>query len=418
MKRILLLCIIAVTALSLFAQQYSGFYRIKNNGAAGRYVSIQNDKVSNDSKNINWTSGYSVKTEVDALQLIKEKDKDSDPGTVLYISGSNNGLTFEAQGLNTKSLIKSLGQGELNLLRGSNGELYTSYSGHPIYMLDFGFDYPTTYNGRVCCGVATSSWINKELNTEEKTYIRWTFKKIDNANEYFGIKPTEGIQIGDKYYTTLFTTFAYQLPEGMKAFYIGRYDFDRQDPIAELKEITNGKIPASTPVIIECSSNDATNNKVTLYDTLSGNLNSITGNKLKGNVFCFIPEGNEGQELKHVLEFDQSTMRVLGKLANGELGLVADNDKALKVKSGTKYIPANKAYLSINKKWATATANGIKILQTSDYDVAASISKVKANEQAKQGIYTLTGVKVKEDNNTNDLPSGIYIIDGKKQVIR
>lgn len=418
MKRILLSCIIAMTAYPLFAQQYSGFYRIQNIGAAGRYVSIQNDKVSNDSKSINWTSGYSVKTEVDALQLIKEKDKDSDPGTVLYISGSNNGLTFEAQGLNTKSLIKSLGQGELNLLKGSKGELYTSYSGHPIYMLDFGFDYPTTYNGRVCCGVATASWINKELTTEEKTYVRWTFKKIDNANEYFGVKPTEGIQIGEKYYTTLFTTFAYQLPEGMKAFYIGRYDFNRQEPIAELKEITNGKIPASTPVIIECSSNDVATNKVTLYDTISGNLNPVTSNQLKGNVFCFIPEGGEGPELKHVLEFDQSTMRVLGKLANGELGMVTNNDKALKVKSGTKYIPANKAYLSINKKYTTATANGIKLLQTSDYDVAASISKVTADEHTQQGIYTLTGVKVKEDNNTDNLPNGIYIIDGKKQVIR
>jgi hypothetical protein len=204
----------------------------------------------------------------------------------------------------------------------------------------------------------------------------------------------------------------------MKAFYIGRYDFNRQEPIAELKEITDRKIPASTPVIIECSSNDAASNKVTLYDTLSGNLNPITGNQLKGNVFCFIPEGGEGPELKNALEFKQNTMRVLGKLANGELGMVASNDKALKVKSGTRYIPANKAYLSINSKFATATANGVKLLQTSDYDVAASISKVIADEQAKTGIYTLTGVKVKEDNTTSDLPSGIYIIDGKKQVIK
>ena len=415
MKRALLTCVIALIAFPLFAQ-YDGFYRIKNKGAAGRYISIQNNKVSNDSKNINWTSGYSVKTEVDALQLVR--DKDSDPGTILYITGTNNGLTLEAQGLNTQKLISSLGQGDLNLLKGSNGELYTSYSGHPIYMLDFGFDYPTTYNGRVCCGVATSSWINKELTSEEKTYIRWAFKKIDNTNEYFGIKPTEGIQIGEKYYTTLFTTFAYQLPEDMKAFYIGRYDFNRQEPIAELKEITDRKIPASTPVIIECTSNDAANNKVTL---LSDNLDPITGNQLNGNVFCFIPEGNEGAELWNVLDFNQNAMRLLGKLANGKLGFVANNDKALKVKSGAKYIPANKAYLPINPAYNTKTANGIELLLPEEYEVViAGISNVTIDEKdnTNAGIYTLTGIKVKEDNNTDDLPSGIYIIDGKKQVIK
>ena len=111
-------------------------------------------------------------------------------------------------------------------------------------------------------------------------------------------------------------------------------------------------------------------------------------------------------------------MRVLGKLANGELGFVANNDKALKIKSGAKYIPANKAYLPVNPAYKTKTANGIKLLETSDYDVAASISKVVADEQSKTGIYTLTGVKVKEGNNTDDLPNGIYIIDGKKQVIK
>lgn len=412
MKRILLSCIIAMTAFPLYAQDYAGFYRIKNQGAAGRYISIQNNKVSESSKSINWTSGASQKTEVDALQLVK--DKDSDAGTVLYITGSNSGLTLEAQGLNTQKLISSLGQGELSLMKGSKGELYTSYSGHPIYMLDFGYDYPATYNGRVCCGVATSSWITKELTTDEKTYVRWTLKKIDNVNEFFGIKPTENIQIGEKYYTTLYTTFAYQLPEGMKAFYIGRYDYNRQEPIAELIEITDGKIPASTPVIIECTSNNAADNKVTL---LSDNLSPITGNQMYGNVFCFIPEGNEGAELWNVVQFTEN-MRVLGKLANGELGFVANNDKALKIKSGAKYIPANKAYLPINPAYKTKTANGIKLLETSDYDVAASISKVVADEQAKTGIYTLTGVKVKEDNNTDNLPNGIYVIDGKKQVIR
>lgn len=386
-----------------------------NRGAAGRYISIQNTKVSDESKNINYSSGVSVNTAVEALQLIRAKDKDSDAGTILYITGDNDGLTLEAQGMNTQKLLNNLGQGDIKLLRGGKGELYTYVSGYPIYLLDYGFDYPTTRKST--CGVATSSWINKGLETDEKNYIYWTLKKIDNDKEYFGVKPSEGIQIGDKYYTTIYTTFAFQIPESMKAFYIDQYNYSGT-PVAELKEITDRKIPASTPVIIECSSSDVSENKVML---LNDSPSSISGNKLKGNVFCYIPEGNEDPKLKNALEYAKSTMRVLGSV-NGQLAFVADNDNALRVvtKNGNKekYIPANKAYLTINAADNTKTAAGIKLLLPDEYAVAVSISKVAADEQVKTGIYTLTGVKVKEDNNSDGLPNGVYIIEGKKQVIK
>ena len=411
MRRALLTCIITLIAFPLSAQSYPGFYRIMNKGAAGRYISIQNTKVSDEAKSINYSSGTSVNTAVEALQLIRAKDKDSDAGTILYITGSNDGLTLDAQGMNTQKLLNNLGQGDLKLQKGSKGELYTSVSGYSIYLLDYGFTYPATMTST--CGVATSSWITKELETDERNYVLWTLKKIDNEKEFFGVKPSEGIQVDNKYYTTLYTAFAYQIPENMKAFYIDQYNYNGT-PIAELKEITDRKIPALTPVIIECSSSNVSDNKVVL---LEEELNPISGNKLKGNVFCYIPQGNEDPKLKNALEYTNSTMRVLASV-NGKLAFVADNNNALVSKNGIKYIPANKAYLPINAAYNTATANGIFLLPPDEYAVAASINKVVTNELDKTGIYTLTGVKVKEDNNIEDLPSGIYIIDGKKQVIK
>ena len=118
--------------------------------------------------------------------------------------------------------------------------------------------------------------------------------------------------------------------------------------------------------------------------------------------------------MKNALEFNQSTMRVLG-VVDEKLAFVADNSAAL----NKGYIPANKAYLPISSTFAAVTANGIKLLLPEEYAVATSISKITNEEtSAKEGIYTLTGVKVKEDNNTNNLPRGIYIINGKRQVIR
>ena len=197
---------------------------------------------------------------------------------------------------------------------------------------------------------------------------------------------------------------------------------------AELKEITGGKVPGGTPVILELSSNKASDNKVM---PLNENITKIQGNELAGRYFCYIllkghgnyeNENTTGKELKNALEFDKNTMRVLG-VKDGKLAMVTENDKAFtktrKEGNTTKYyyyMPANKAYLPIKKTESSAT--NITLLRPDEYEVALSISKVTTEKSTKPGIYTLTGVKVKEDNNTSELPSGIYIIDGKKQVIK
>lgn len=435
-------------AFPLFAQ-YSGagFYRVQNRGEAGRYLSIQNDKVSEESKNISLSSGTAANTVIEALGLIRNysdrdgknevKDKYYNAGSVLYISGNADGFTIEAQGMNTDKLLNDFGYGGMKLKMSSQGELYTIYDGMQIDLIDYDFGAPLNKTD-AHCGVCGTAYIKNTMNQEpgDKLYALWSFKRIDNENEYFAVNPSEGIETGGKYYTTLFTSFPYKLSDGMKAYYISNdnnhhiYDTNHvQEPIAELIEIPDGKIPAATPVIIECSSNKVEDNKVTL---LSETLSPISGNALKGRVFCFIPTEYEDQNMKNALEFNKNSMRIIGLVdikrdnSNGQvidskLGFVAEandmNGNARALNKG--YIPANKVYLPISSSDAAATANGITLLKPAEYAVAASISKVMSEDKsAKEGIYTLTGVKVKEDNNTNNLPRGIYIINGKKQVIR
>ncbi len=415
----------------LFAQngyEGAGFYRIHNQGEAGRYVSIENDKVSEESKKISFAGGKSVSANIEALKTVNNKD--SNPGTVIYVSGSTSGLTLEAQGMNTDELLAKFGYSGYKLKMSGKGELNTTYEGYQIDLIDFGYDYPVKKDA--FCAVATLNFIR--TNTIN-SYALWDFKKIDNVNEFFGVNPNEGITDGKKYYTTLFTSFAYQLSEGMKAYYIGRHFYDTnhvEEPIAELIEITGGKIPAATPVIIECSSSNVADNKVTL---LEDNLSPISNNPLKGRVFCFIPTQYEDQNMKNALEFNKKTMCVLGmkdiirgdrgETTGAKLVLITEsnNDYNISTSLSNGYIPANKAYLplnSISSSEADAIAKkGIRLLLPADYDVATSISKVMSEDKTvKEGIYTLTGVKVKDTNSTENLPSGIYIINGKKQVIR
>ena len=417
-------------ALPMLAQYDGpGFYRIQNRGEAGRYISVQNDKVSEESKSISLSSGKAVNTAIEALQLVKSREGNA--GTILYISGNTSGFTIEAQGMNTQKLLNDLKKGDLKLQMSSQDELFTTYQGMQIDLIDYCYDYPLKRDG--FCGVATLNYI-RQLESEYKVYAKWVFKKIDNEDEYFGVNPNEGIKIGNKYYTTLFTGFAYQLSEGMKAYYIDQHNYSSTiaEPIAELKEITDGIVPAATPVIIECSSSNVADNKVTL---LNEDLTPISGNPLKGRVFCFIPGQYEDQNMKNALEFNKKTMCVLGMkdITRGDRGettgaklvLVTESNNDYNISSSLTngYIPANKAYLplnSISSSEADAIAKkGIRLLLPADYDVATSISKVVSEDKVvKEGIYTLTGVKVKDTNSTENLPSGIYIINGKKQVIR
>lgn len=417
---------------TLFAQngyEGAGFYRIQNQGEAGRYISIENDKVSEESKKISFAGGKSISAGIEALKTVKSKD--SNPGTIIYVSGNTSGLTLEAQGMNTDELLAKFGYSGYKLMMSGRGELNTLYEKtYQIDLIDYGYDYNVTKNA--FCAVATLNFIRTNAIN---SYALWTFKKVDNDNEFFGVNPNEGITDGKKYYTTLFTSFAYQLSEGMKAYYIGRHFYDTnhvEEPIAELIEITGGKIPAATPVIIECSSSNVADNKVTL---LEDNLSPISNNPLKGRVFCFIPTQYEDQNMKNALEFNKKTMCVLGMkdITRGDRGettgakLVliteSNNDYNISTSLSNGYIPANKAYLplnSISSSEADAIAKkGIRLLLPADYDVATSISKVVSEDKTvKEGIYTLTGVKVKDTNSTENLPSGIYIINGKKQVIR
>lgn len=416
----------------LFAQngyEGAGFYRIQNQGEAGRYISIENDKVSEESKKISFAGGKSISAGIEALKTVKSKD--SNPGTIIYVSGNTSGLTLEAQGMNTDELLAKFGYSGYKLMMSGRGELNTLYEKtYQIDLIDYGYDYKVTKNA--FCAVATLNFIRTNAIN---SYALWTFKKVDNDNEFFGVNPNEGITDGKKYYTTLFTSFAYQLSEGMKAYYIGRHFYDTnhvEEPIAELIEITGGKIPAATPVIIECSSSNVADNKVTL---LEDNLSPISNNPLKGRVFCFIPTQYEDQNMKNALEFNKKTMCVLGMkdITRGDRGettgaklvLVTESNNDYNISSSLTngYIPANKAYLPLNNissSEADAIAKkGIRLLLPADYDVATSISKVVSEDKVvKEGIYTLTGVKVKDTNSTENLPSGIYIINGKKQVIR
>lgn len=412
MKKVLLTALVAFMVLPTMAQ-FEGFYRIRNNGPAKRYISIKNNKVEKRAKEVEIAAGASGEVSVWSLQTVK--DPTTDPGSILYIAGNSSDLSLEGQGMRTRDLLSQY------KLQNNGSALFSEVTKSGVSITAYMAD---NYEAEIGDNAEVRIIYGSKVTPAYGSYKAWEVIKIDNKEEYFAADPE--LKIGDKYYTTLYTSFAYELPDGVKAYYVDDHEYEKVvSPVAELKEITD-IVPAATPAILECTSDKLEDN--ILKPIVGSNAPAaVKDNELKGIYFCgYLMLGGKERtkdwyldEWKNVTVYNNETMRVLGKDAEGNLALIPATDNELVVTDLGKYLPANKAYFTISEKEAEATKNGIKLLNKADFDTATAIQNVVSKTATeKSGIYTLTGAKVAEGNSTEGLTKGIYIINGKKVVVR
>lgn len=386
MKRIILTLFVAFTVSAIHAQlNGDGFYRLQNKNT-GRCVTIINDKIHLDTK-AEIMDVIKSTTSLDVYALETKKETISDPASIVYFeNASGKDYNIKGQGMYTKTL--TAGRTLRVYQTGDYYELYATEEGFTIYLKDNNF---ASGNTAGYCTVATG----------ENNNCVWAINPINESN-YLGISPE--VTVGDKYYTTFYASYAIQLSSGMKAYYVKAVD----SKAAELVETGSDIVPEATPVILECSSKTPANNKVT--PLVSGGT-KINDNKLKGVYFSYVSlNGRRTAEdtnnkyytkLKNAVE-NKSTIRILG-VVDGKLSLVKATEADLYMK---KYVKANKAYIEVK---SSADSN-LPLLDEEAYKQATGINSIRLNEES-QGVYNLKGQKV---SSTDDLPKGIYIIDGKK----
>ena len=386
MKRVIFTLLVAFTVGSVYAQlNGNGFYRLQNKNT-GRNVTIINDKIHMDTK-AEVIDALKSTTSVDVYALETKKETVSDPASIVYLENvSGKEYNIKGQGMYTKTL--TAGRTLKVYQTGNYYELYSTEEGFTVYLKDNNF-----------AGSSTSGYCT--VATGEKDNCLWSINPINDSN-YFGINPE--LTVGDKYYTTFYAGFAIQLSSGMKAYYVR----ETSGKAAELVEIGSDIVPEATPVIIECSSKTPSANKVT---PLASGGTKVNGNQLKGVFFSYVSlNGRRTAEdtnnkyytkLKNAVE-NKSTMRILG-VVDGKLSLVKATEADLYMK---KYLPANKAYIEVK---SSADSN-LPLLDEAAYKEATGIQDIRLIEES-QGVYNLKGQKVPS---TDDLPRGIYIINGKK----
>lgn len=391
-KLIFSIALACISGLTAHAQlNGDGFYRIQN-VKTGRYMTLAD-------RHSRGANAHTTNVDTGSLATRKKwSDIESDPGSIFYIKKINGSeYNILSQGIDMHQIVNYYIRIETKD-GGASYKFWQSDSGTKLYLSDEN----STYAGK------DSSYV-KTKGTDTRD---WKIIPLNNSGaNYIGIAPTVQTKNG-KFYATYLTGFPYKLQSsGMKAFTIST--INNTSGCAIYQEI-NGDIPANTPVLIECSSNNAKNNLIT---PLTSTSNRITvPNSLKGVFFCL---GDWISQHFNYTEFNATSMRVLGTNADGEL-VFNNSSKYMssvyvytgKIDAYFTSIPHNTAYLPAT----TATPAELKV---TDYDTGISpiITEIDANKPGN--IYTMTGVKVRNNaTSVEGLPQGIYIFKGKKIIVK
>lgn len=376
MKRVIISALVSILTPTLATAQLSGngFYRVQNN-ASHRYITINDDIIGQ----VNTSS-----TTADLSNIITWRGFDyvkSNPASIIYIESVSGKYNLSAQGTSVYKIAGGRAYVDIQDKGDGTYSFSVSYSGAKVYLYD---DTKSNDKG----GVRQSS--------SNQDYRYWKLLPINTSDNYLGLQPT--VQVGDSYYGTLYADYAFKrVSDGIKIYYINAEDEGR----CRLKEITSEVIPAATPIIFKCSSNDPAQNMVM---PVTDEAEKPTDNYLAGTYFA-----STTNKHKEFVEYDDATMHVLGVGADGQLSFVTAKSTDL-VNDG-QHIPMNTCWLRV---FNNLTGN-FTVLDETQYAGISTINPDKEIGTSKQGTFSLSGVRI---NDSRQLKPGIYIQNGKKMVIK
>lgn len=390
MKRLILSIFAGLLSLHICSQiTGDGYYRVSNY-KTGRYVYVTDNT---GSINVQATTA-----EMGAIQLWKDHSRTySDPASVIYIEkkGSSSGgdyYNLHSQGTSTYTIIGYY--------------IYADYSD--------GF-YQVYAEGKYLSDDNYGTGDAGSMGTKRTgDYRKWIVSKIDNQDEFFGITPS--IESDGRRFHPFYADFGFRtISDGMKVWYISEVDSDG----VVIKEFDGDVVPARTPVIIECSENDPSLNRLELiYNNTAG----PADNKLKG-VFFNNPKRTKSKDARTA--FDPATMRVLGVMPDGSLGYVLSGVEP-DADTHKQSLLANQSYLPVG----VGIPNSVRVITEAEYQallqhradsiaaIAAAVDEIVSNKSLNR-VYQISGRYLGEltADEIEMLPAGVYIIGKRKVVI-
>ena len=441
-----------VTYYAFFSAPATSVYCILRNCDTKNYLCvIGNGQASMHTQPIEVESGFTTYTTnvedgcnfINGLKTISSTEAANNPLIVFKRVSTNANGKITGDLVSDVKMIKSEGE--------SSTPISTQYlignNGYPL-IFSSSPKYPNAYRiySHLTRSVRTglASYQDIEFDTylcdEDNNYV--SLKPYENINEATGIdweviNLTEGQIEGafgvnanakytnnGKYYTSLFTPFAYKVLDGVTAYYLNpdEDNYKEETNTLTLTPIPNGIVPANTAVILECSSpGDPTHNRLLPR--------SISNDQNNSDYYAIPPEINNNILLgynqlysrdNYEIDYNKRYQSVTNNHDYMYIFSMKNNDLGFYHYS-VSTIPKNKAYLNLYPHtWEQISQdlnpnNSVKLNfghKTED-GVLNSISLFNdVVDDADQPIYNLQGVQVKNPE------KGVYIRGGKKYLVK
>lgn len=427
----------AGTYWAYFSEPATKIYcRIKNN-KTGNFLSIYGSKDKRAAEH-KTTYVYNGTTYYPAdgfkfdncLKMLSPDDAQGNPTTVFNRVGHNQvqgivtDINLTAQGVSYSDYIGSTSNYQLTM-ETSNGvtRIYTNYivtvSGRTQNIKSYLCDEGN--------GWAVMKGIDNGTDDVKKS-AEWTVYLLDEntTDGAFGANTKAKFTKDQKYYTTMYTDFAYQLLDGVKAYYLVASEeyYDKEKNIVKFVELEKGaddtyKVPARFPVVLETSEvqNDAKtdsevkNRLLPLYETVQSPVS-------EGNTIVLQGYLSYNGELR---TNNKKYMYVLSSF-NGVLGFYHSNNATM---------TPNKAYLDISLYSSgskiTELAKSVKFTFGEPDEVKPEdplltgivFSELSVDEDESTPVFDLNGRKVAVGKAAEKmLRPGVYVKKGKKFVVK
>lgn len=207
--------------------------------------------------------------------------------------------------------------------------------------------------------------------------------KVGNATEQF--------HITNAGFGTFYTSDAYNMPTGVTGYTIVNTQDNRL--IAEPTYAEGTLVPAKTALIVKGNEGDYT------YEPIISSQTTILGNKL---------HGTDTEATTQVEGTDVKYYKFAYNNAGDKLGFYWANETGAAFTNG-----AHKAFLALDFGTALSQMRGFSLNDL--FGGITSIHSIVNAEKASQRIYDLNGRSI---NRLNGLSKGVYIVNGKKVIIK
>ena len=207
--------------------------------------------------------------------------------------------------------------------------------------------------------------------------------KVGNATEQF--------HITNAGFGTFYTSDAYNMPTGVTGYTIVNAQDNRL--IAEPTYAEGTLVPAKTALIVKGNEGDYT------YEPIISSQTTILGNKL---------HGTDTEATTQVEGTDVKYYKFAYNNAGDKLGFYWANETGAAFTNG-----AHKAFLALDFGTALSQMRGFSLNDL--FGGITSIHSIVNAEKASQRIYDLNGRSI---NSLNGLSKGVYIVNGKKVIIK